>query len=889
MSGSKYVYSFGAGKAEGAAELKNLLGGKGANLAEMTNLGIPVPPGFSITTEVCNLYQDNHTYPDGCEAVVEEALVQIEQIMEAKFGDPDNPLLVSVRSGARASMPGMMDTVLNLGLNDTTIQGVIKRTDNPRFAYDAYRRFVAMYGDVVMGCKAGEKEEDPFEEILHAKKVKAGVEFDNQLSADDLKDVVALYKAEIKKRLGQDFPEDPKEQLWGAISAVFGSWMNMRAIEYRRIYKIPEDWGTAVNVQAMVFGNRGDTSGSGVGFTRNPSTGVHEPYGEYLLNAQGEDVVAGIRTPHHISHLREEMPAVYAELMDISERLEKHYADMQDFEFTIEESKLYMLQTRSGKRTGKAAIKIANDMLSEGLISTRDAVLQVHPDHVEQILHKIFMPGQAREVLGKGLPASPGAAAGVVAFTAEEAVKVAEGGTPVILVREETSPEDIAGMHVAMGILTARGGMTSHPAVVARQMGTCCVAGCGEAHVDEDAGTLNIGGATLKSGEWLSLDGTAGHVIAGRLEMQDPDLNDPEFIAFMKHVDGFRSLGVRTNADQPEDVIQARAFGAEGIGLCRTEHMFFAPDRLPVVQSMILSETAEARQAALDRLLPFQRADFDAIFEAMQGLPCTIRLLDPPLHEFLPNITDLAVEVAVLEATGSDPARLAERRAILQRAQSLHEQNPMLGHRGCRLGVTYPGITRMQTRAILEAAVDVSNRGMDVRAEIMIPLIGTAAEFENQRDIVLATAEEVFAEKGRRVDFLVGTMIEMVRACLVADEVAQTAQFFSFGTNDLTQTTFGYSRDDAGPFIKEYKALGILKEDPFAHLDQRGVGQLVQMAVDRGRQTNSQLKIGICGEHGGDPASIDFCRRAGLNYVSCSPFRVPVARLAAAQSELRAG
>jgi len=882
------AYFFGGGQADGNRDMKELLGGKGANLAEMTRGGFPVPPGFTLTTATCEAYfEADSTCPDSVDVAMVEMLGRLEALHGRKLGDADRPLLLSVRSGAAVSMPGMMDTVLNLGLNDQTVVGLERETGNKRYAYDCYRRFIQMFSDVVL-----EVPHKSFEKLLKAAKDKRGVAQDTDLTAEDLVALVGDYERLVEEVRGEPFPQDTLTQLRLSRDAVYRSFYSDRAIEYRRINKLTGYTGTAVNVQAMVFGNRGNTSGSGVGFTRDPSTGVAEPYGEYLLNAQGEDVVAGIRTPHPISHLKEEMPAVYDELMDIADRLEKHYADMQDFEFTIEDNKLYMLQTRSGKRTGQAAIRIANDMLAEGVIDARQAVLQVHPDQIEQILHKIFVPNQVRNVLGKGLPASPGAAVGVVAFTADEAVAVAEGGTPVILVREETSPDDIAGMHVAMGILTARGGRTSHAAVVARQMGTCCVAGCVDAHVDDSSGVLTIGGVTLKSGDWLSLDGTAGEVIAGRLEFEDPDLEDPQFVAFMKHVDGFRSLGVRTNADQPEDVIRARAFGAEGIGLCRTEHMFFAPDRLPVVQSMILAEKAEDRQAALDKLLPFQRADFDAIFEAMEGLPCTIRLLDPPLHEFLPSVTDLAVEVTAIEATGYKryaPELWAERSQLLERAKALHEQNPMLGNRGCRLGVSYPGITRMQSRAILEAAVDVAGRGVDVKPEIMIPLIGTAGEFNNQRAIVLETAEKVFAEKGRRVDFLVGTMIEMVRACLVADEVAETAQFFSFGTNDLTQTTFGYSRDDCTKVIGKYLAEGILTEDPFAHLDQRGVGQLVQMAVDRGRQTNAKLKIGICGEHGGDPASIDFCRRAGLNYVSCSPFRVPVARLAAAQSELRAG
>ncbi len=896
---AKYVYSFGAGKAEGAAELKNLLGGKGANLAEMTNLGIPVPPGFSLTTEVCNLYQDSHTYPDGCEAEVEKAMAAIEQIMGSKFGDPDNPLLVSVRSGARASMPGMMDTVLNLGLNDTTIQGLIKRTDNPRFAYDAYRRFVAMYGDVVMGLKPEGKEEDPFEVILHAKKKAKGVEFDNELSADDLKDLVAEYKAEIKKRLGKDFPEDPAEQLWGSIGAVFGSWMNMRAIEYRRIYKIPEDWGTAVNVQAMVFGNTGETSGTGVAFTRDPATGENKRYGEFLMNAQGEDVVAGIRTPRPIEELEGINAQAFDELEQIYQKLETRYRNMQDVEFTIQEGRLWMLQTRDGKRTGLAEIRIAVEMVMEGLIDKKQALLRINPEQLNQLLRPIFDADdkraaiKAKRLLAKGLNAGPGAASGKVVYSAEDAVAWKERGEDVILVRTETSPEDIKGMEVSEGILTSQGGKSSHAALVARQMGKVCVAGCGELEIDYATATITVGDRVIKEGDWLSLDGTTGEVIEGKIKtkpseveqvliLKTMDIADAPacelFNRLMRWADLFRKLKVRTNADQPDQSANAVAFGAEGIGLCRTEHMFFDEDRISAVRAMILAEDRAGREAALADVLPMQRGDFEGIFRVMEDRPVTIRLLDPPLHEFLPNTAeDLAKVAKNLGVT-------VER--VQHRAEALHELNPMLGHRGCRLGVTHPVIYEMQVRAIIEAACTAKGEGVDVKPEIMIPLTGHKNEMKMMKDLAVDIADKVLEEKGVKVDYMVGTMIELPRACLVADQIAEDAEFFSFGTNDLTQTTYGISRDDVRGFLFDYIKRDIYKIDPFESIDQDGMGQLMKMGVEKGRRVRPEIKIGICGEHGGEPDSVEFCHRIGFNYVSCSPYRVPIARLAAARAVL---
>ncbi|MCO4763789.1 MAG: pyruvate, phosphate dikinase [Myxococcales bacterium] len=904
------AWFFGNGEADGDGSMKASLGGKGAGLAEMTRAGLPVPPGFTLTTESCFAFFDaGQRCPDAIDTAMRTALAKLEKVHGRYLGARKRPLLLSVRSGASISMPGMMDTVLNLGLNDVTAAALEAESGNTWYARDCYRRFLQMFGDVVLEVPAAR-----FSARLEAMKAQAGVQSDTDLSAHDLRVLVADFKEIIREVTGSPFPQDALTQLRMARDAVFRSWFNVRAKAYRSIHHISEQLGTAVNVQAMVFGNNGWRSGSGVGFTRDPSTGDNKLYGEYLLNAQGEDVVAGTRTPQPLAQLETDMPKVHKQLAEIAATLESHYKDVQDFEFTIEDDKLFMLQTRAGKRTGQAAIRIACDLHEEGVIDAAGAVMLVQPEHIEQLLHQVFIPGQQRTVLAKGLPASPGAATGRLAFTSEDAVTRSGGDDPVILVRVETSPEDIAGMHVAAGILTARGGMTSHAAVVARQMGTCCIAGCDQAHVDVVAETLEVGGRKLQAGDWLSLDGTSGEVIAGRLQLRDPDLGGPYFDRFMGLVDQFRSLGVRTNADQPEDVRRAREFGAEGVGLCRTEHMFFDPDRLPVVQHMIMSVDNLAREAALAELLPFQRADFEAIFEAMDGLPCTIRLLDPPLHEFLPRRQDLLSEVASLErgmrhrdnvltflelndaseetlagvreAMERAEDNLAGRRALLRRAETLHEQNPMLGHRGCRLGISFPGITRMQTRAIVEAALNVRAKGIDPVPEIMIPLVGSVAELQHQRAVVEKEAEQVFAERGERIDLAIGTMIELPRACVVAGEIAEAADFFSFGTNDLTQTTFGFSRDDAGGFTADYKRLGVFDEDPFAHLDQKGVGALVEHAVKQGRTTKEALKIGICGEHGGDPKSIAFCMAAGLDYVSCSPFRVPVARIAAAQASI---
>jgi pyruvate,orthophosphate dikinase len=898
----KHVYFFGAGEAEGKAEMKDLLGGKGANLAEMTNLGIPVPPGFSITTEVCTYYQQHDgEYPEGLRIDVRSAMHKIEDIMSSKFGDASNPLLVSVRSGARASMPGMMDTVLNLGLNDKTVQGLIKRTDNPRFAYDSYRRFVAMYGDVVMGLKPEAKgEEDPFEVILHQKKKEKGVELDTELDADDLKDLVARFKAAIKERLGQEFPEDPNDQLWGAIGAVFGSWNNDRAIEYRRIYKIPEDWGTAVNVQAMVFGNTGEESGTGVAFTRDPASGAKRFYGEFLMNAQGEDVVAGIRTPLQIEKLEGINRNAYQLLVDIYKKLEKHYRDMQDMEFTIQDRRLWMLQTRVGKRTGLAAIKIAVDMVDEGLIDKREALLRIEPDQLNQLLRPVFDRADKKKalaggrLLAKGLNAGPGGASGKVVFSAPDAVAWNRKGEKVILVRIETSPEDIKGMNAAEGILTAQGGMTSHAALVARQMGKVCVAGCGALNIDYAKSRMEVAQRTIKEGDWISIDGTTGEVLADRIETRPSEVLQvlldktmkPEesesfqlFDKLMTWADEFRRLNVRTNADQPDQSLKAVAFGAEGIGLCRTEHMFFGGDRIKAVRQMILSEDKAGREAALEKLLPMQREDFAGIFKAMEHRPVTVRLLDPPLHEFLPHTEAEIAEIA--KEMGVSVGKIQQRNA------ALHEFNPMLGHRGCRLGVTYPEVYEMQVRAIIEAACQVKKDGVDVHPEIMIPLTGHRREMEIMEELSRRIADEVIAKAGVKVDYLVGTMIELPRACLVADQIAKSAEFFSFGTNDLTQTTFGLSRDDVRNFLPAYLERDIYKIDPFVSIDQEGMGQLIEMGVKKGRGTRENLKVGICGEHGGEPDSVEFCHRQGFNYVSCSPFRVPIARLAAARAVLR--
>jgi len=886
----KFVYTFGDGKAEGRADMKLLLGGKGANLAEMSNLGIPVPAGFTISTEVCSdFYNNDGKYNEKVVQQVENGVRHIEQIMGAKFGDNKNPLLVSVRSGAPASMPGMMDTVLNLGLNDDTIKGIIEKSGNERFGWDSYRRFIQMYGDVVMEMKPESKEEeDPFEEIIQEMKEKNGIKLDTDLTAEDLKELVMLFKQAIKKRTGKEFPTDPWEQLWGAISAVFRSWNNPRALTYRKLNSIPADWGTAVNVQSMVYGNMGDDCATGVAFTRDPATGVKKFYGEYLVNAQGEDVVAGTRTPQPVDTstktsddqvtLESLMPEAYQELTRIYQTLEKHYRDMQDIEFTIQKGKLWMLQTRNGKRTAEAAVRIAVEMVEEGLIDEETAIMRVQPEQIDQLLHPKFDPSAKKKVIAKGLPASPGAATGRIVFHADDAEEWADRGEQVILVRIETSPEDIGGMNVAQGILTSRGGMTSHAAVVARGMGTCCVAGCSDLNISYKNKTISVNGVSLKEGDWISLDGSRGEVIEGKVPTVTPELSG-NFGKIMTWADKVRKLKVRTNADTPHDSEVARNFGAEGIGLCRTEHMFFEGDRIKAVREMILANDEAGRRKALAKLLPYQKDDFYGIFKAMHDLPVTIRTLDPPLHEFLPNDEKSQQEMATEMGVS-----LQE---VQQKVDSLHELNPMLGHRGCRLGITYPEITEMQARAIIEAACQLTKEGVKVYPEIMIPLVGTKAELANQKVLVKRVAEEVQKEFGVKVDYLVGTMIEIPRAALTADEVAEEAEFFSFGTNDLTQMAFGYSRDDAGKFLREYMDRGILPEDPFQVLDQTGVGQLVEIAVKKGRETRPDLKIGICGEHGGEPKSVAFCHRAGMNYVSCSPYRVPIARLAAAQEAIR--
>lgn len=900
----KYVYYFGGKKAEGTAEMKELLGGKGANLAEMVNLGLPVPPGFTITTEVCTYYyQNNHTYPKSLKKQVDEALAKMEKEMGAKFGDPDNPLLVSVRSGARASMPGMMDTVLNLGLNDTTIQGLIKKSGNERFAYDSYRRFVAMYGDVVLGLKPQTKDDiDPFEEILEAKKKARGIHLDVEFTVEDLKELVAEFKAVIKKRLNIDFPEDPMEQLWGAIGAVFGSWMNERAKVYRKLNNIPEWWGTAVNVQAMVFGNLGETSGTGVAFTRNAATGENEFYGEYLMNAQGEDVVAGIRTPEPISTLAQKDPKSYEELLKIREILEDHYRDMLDIEFTIQEGKLYMLQCRVGKRTAFAAIKIAYDMVKEGRISPKEALMRIDPDQLNQLLRPVFDSAaksaalKEGKLIAKGLNAGPGAASGRVVFNAEDAVEWAKKGEKVILVRLETSPEDIAGMNAAEGILTARGGMTSHAALVARQMGKTCIVGCGTLNVDYKARQFKVEGKDIvvKEGDYISIDGSTGEVILGNIATKPSEVvavlinktlkpeEAPIFQMYneiMKWADQFRRLKIRTNADQPDQCENAVAFGAEGIGLTRTEHMFFGEGKIGPMREMILADDTESRRKALAKLLPLQRADFEGIFKVMDGRPVTIRTIDPPLHEFLPH--DEAGQKEMAKAMGVSVQKIKER------VEALAEFNPMLGFRGCRLGIIYPEITEMQARAIFEAAVNVKKGGQEVFPEVMIPLVGNVKELADQEKIVRAVAKQVMEETGVQFDYLVGTMIEVPRGAITADEIATVAEFFSFGTNDLTQTTLGLSRDDSGRFLPEYVNREIYPVDPFVSIDQKGVGFLMKHAVNLGRAVKPNLKIGICGEHGGDPASVEFCHTIGLDYVSCSPFRVPIARLAAARIAIK--
>ncbi|HPD04208.1 MAG TPA: pyruvate, phosphate dikinase [Spirochaetota bacterium] len=900
---TKRVYLFGGNVTEGTADMKNLLGGKGANLAEMARIGIPVPAGFTITTEVCNeYYKNNQKLTESLKEEVTEALRQVEGIMGAKFGDHSNPLLVSVRSGARASMPGMMDTILNLGINEDVIKGLVKKTGNERFAWDSYRRFIQMYGDVVLGLKPESKDEhDPFEVIMDELKEKRNVKNDLDLTVEDLKELVASFKKLIQEKLKVTFPDDPYEQLWGAIGAVFRSWNNERARLYRKMNNIDDSWGTAVNVQAMVFGNMGNDCATGVAFTRNPATGAKEFFGEYLINAQGEDVVAGIRTPLQITlegsrrwarennisederknkypSLEEYMPEAYNELVNVYKTLEKHYRDMQDIEFTIQNKKLWMLQTRNGKRTARAAINIAVDMVEEGLITKDEAVLRVDPQSLDQLLHPTFDPKAQRKVIAKGLPASPGAATGKIVFNAEDAHDWKGRGEKVILVRIETSPEDLKGMNAAEGILTARGGMTSHAAVVARGMGKCCVSGCGMLDIDYTKRQIKVDTTILKEGDYISIDGSTGEVMLGKVATMEPEVTG-KFGTIMQWADEIRKLKVRTNADTPHDARVARNFGAEGIGLCRTEHMFFEGDRIKAVREMILAPTYEGRKKALDKLLPIQREDFYGIFKAMEGLGVTIRLLDPPLHEFLPQDIETQKEMAKeLGVTVDD---------VKAKIEELHEFNPMLGHRGCRLGITFPEITEMQSRAIFEAACQLVKEGIDVKPEVMVPLVGHVNELIMQKEIIIKTAEVVMKEMGVTVKYMVGTMIEVPRAAITADEIAKVAEFFSFGTNDLTQMTFGFSRDDAGKFLKEYVDKKILPDDPFRVIDRDGVGQLIKMACEKGRSVNPNLKLGICGEHGGDPSSVEFCHVVGLDYVSCSPFRVPIARLAAAHAAIR--
>jgi len=906
MDSTKRVYSFGNGAAEGKAEMKNLLGGKGANLAEMNLIGVPVPPGFTITTEACIEY--NKLGADKIKelllAEIQKAVAQVEELTNTSFGSDENPLLLSVRSGARASMPGMMDTILNLGLNEKAVAGLVKKTGNARFVWDSYRRFVQMYGDVVLGLKPEKKEdEDPFEVIIHQVKKEKGVSEDLELTTDDLQNLVVLFKKAVKDNTGHDFPDNPWEQLWGAVFAVFNSWNNDRAKYYRALNNIPEEWGTAVNVQAMVFGNMGETSGTGVAFTRDAATGENLFTGEYLINAQGEDVVAGIRTPQQITltgsqrwaelagvseedrknkfpSLEEAMPVVFKQLMEIQTKLENHYKDMQDIEFTIQEGKLWLLQTRNGKRTGAAMVRIAMDLLREGKLDEKGVLLRMEPNKLDELLHPVFQKEALAKakVIAKGLPASPGAATGQIVFFADEAEEWAAQGKKVILCRIETSPEDLRGMNVAKGILTARGGMTSHAAVVARGMGKCCVSGAGAIIIDYKARTMTVDGIVYKEGDWISLNGSTGQVLEGKIDTQDPEMSG-DFGKIMDIAEKFTQMSVRTNADTPHDSEVARNFGAKGIGLTRTEHMFFEGDRIKAMREMILADDEAGRRKALEKILPLQRADFEGIFTAMDGFPVTIRLLDPPLHEFVPheeaNQQEMAKEMGI------------DARKVKDKVESLHEFNPMLGHRGCRLGITYPEITEIQARAIIEAALNVKTKGIKAIPEIMIPLIGTPAEFINQEKIIRDTAEKVFSEKGDRIEYLVGTMIEIPRAALMADLIADKAEFFSYGTNDLTQMTFGYSRDDAGKFLPIYLQRGILKNDPFQILDQEGVGQLVRMGTERGRKTRPDLKVGICGEHGGEPSSVEFCHNVGMNYVSCSPYRVPIARVAAAQAALK--
>ena len=906
MSNIKYVYTFGDGKAEGKADMKNLLGGKGANLAEMNLLGLPVPAGFTITTEVCTIYnqQGKDAVVKLIENDVKAGIAHMEKLMNAKFGSKGEafPLMVSVRSGARVSMPGMMNTVLNLGINDDAVKLLAEKSGNPRFAWDSYRRFIQMYGDVVMGVSAAKGEIDPFEVEIDKLKEERGIKQDTEFNVEDLQKLVVAFKKVVKERSGKEFPTNPWDQLWGAICAVFDSWNTERAVLYRQLNQIPEEWGTAVNVQSMVYGNMGDRSATGVAFTRDAATGEDIFNGEYLINAQGEDVVAGIRTPQEITiegsrrwaklqgiseeerkakypSLEEAMPEAYAALNATQEKLENHFHDMQDMEFTIQDGKLWMLQTRNGKRTGTAMVKMAIDMLKQGMIDEKTALLRLEPNKLDELLHPVFDKAalKAAKVLTKGLPASPGAACGRVVFFADEAEEWKNRGEKVVLVRQETSPEDLRGMHVSEGILTARGGMTSHAAVVARGMGKCCVSGAGDVVVDYQKRQFSVGDTVIKEGDWISLNGSTGEVYLGKVETAAASL-DEDFQAVMNLADKFTRMYVRTNADTPHDAQVARNFGAKGVGLCRTEHMFFEGDRIDAMREMILSDTVEQRRAALAKILPMQRSDFEGILKAMDGLGVTIRLLDPPLHEFTPN--EPASQKYMAEKLGLTPEKVKEK------VDALHEFNPMLGHRGCRLGVTYPEITEMQARAIMEAACNLKKQGLDPKPEIMVPLVGTIKELKQQAEIIRSTAETVFAEQGVKVDYMLGTMIEIPRAALTADQIAEVAQFFSFGTNDLTQMTFGYSRDDAGKFLPEYIKKGILKTDPFAVLDQEGVGQLVEMGVKKGRSTNPDLKVGICGEHGGEPSSVIFCDKVGMNYVSCSPFRVPIARVAAAQAAL---
>ena len=872
---SKRVYLFN----EGSADMRNLLGGKGANLAEMTNIGLPIPNGFTISTEACtDYYNDGKTINEDTQAQIFKALEWLEGVQGKKFGDTENPLLVSVRSGARASMPGMMDTILNLGLNDVSVKGFAAKTGNPRFAYDSYRRFIQMFSDVVMGMR-----KTFFDSILEAEKKAHGYVYDTELKAEDLQSVIAKYKEIYAEKMGEEFPQDPKVQLMEAIKAVFRSWDNPRANYYRMMNDIPYEWGTAVNVQSMVFGNMGNTSGTGVAFTRNPATGAKGIFGEYLINAQGEDVVAGIRTPQPITQLEKDLPECYKQFIAIADRLEKHYRDMQDMEFTIEEGKLYFLQTRNGKRTAQAAIQVACDLVDEGMITPQEAVLRIEAKSLDQLLHPAFDAAALKngKQIGEALPASPGAAAGRIYFNADDAVAAHAAGSRVILVRQETSPEDIEGMHAAEGVLTMRGGMTSHAAVVARGMGTCCVSGCGDLKVHEEDKFIELGGYTIKEGEYISLDGSTGKIYLGDIPTVEASISG-NFERIMNWADQFRRLKVRTNADTPEDAANAVRMGAEGIGLTRTEHMFFNPERIPKIRKMILSDTVEEREAALNELIPFQKGDFKGIYKAMEGRPVTIRFLDPPLHEFVPTTEEDIKELA-------DEMGLSVE-VVKARCDSLHEFNPMMGHRGCRLAVTFPEIAKMQTRAVMEAAIEVNaEEGYNIIPEIMVPLVGDKKELAFVKKTIVETAEEVKKEKGSDIEYHIGTMIEIPRAALMADEIAEEAQFFSFGTNDLTQMTFGFSRDDAGKFLTDYYKSKIYESDPFAHLDQNGVGQLIQMAAEKGRKVRPDIKLGICGEHGGDPASIEFCNKVGLTYVSCSPFRVPIARLAAAQAAITNG